>query len=109
MKLSPFPFSITDFDAIEPEIKPGVTGHALWRSFFRDDIRIRKVVYSAGYLADHWCSKGHIIYCIEGSMETELENGSKHILTQGQVYTVGDNRDAHRTFSEKGCVLLIVD
>jgi len=109
MQLSSFPFSITDFSAVEPEIKAGITGMAEWYVIMRDDIRIRKVVYSANYLADHWCSKGHIIYCVEGEMETELEDGSKFLLKKGQLYTVGDNSDAHRSFSENGCVLFIVD
>ncbi|MEO8172380.1 MAG: DHCW motif cupin fold protein [Sediminibacterium sp.] len=109
MKLSPFPFSITDFSTIEPELKQGVTGYAEWRILFRDDVRIRQVTYSENYLADHWCSKGHIIFCVEGEMETELENGSKHILTKGLMYTVGDNSDAHRTYSKDGCILFIVD
>lgn len=109
MQFSSFPFSITDFKTIEPEIKQGTTGHAEWRTLFRDEVRIRQVTYSPGYLADHWCSKGHIIFCVEGEMETELENGSKHLLTKGLMYTVGDNSDAHRTYSEKGCVIFIVD
>lgn len=109
MKLSAFPFSITDFADITPEIKPGITGFAEWRTFYRDDVRIRQVTYSPEYLADHWCSKGHIIFCIEGSMETELANGSKHTLSKGLIYTVGDDSDAHRTYSKQGCVLLIVD
>lgn len=109
MKFSSFPFSITDFADITPEIKPGITGHAEWKTFFRDEVRIRQVTYSPEYLADHWCSKGHIIYCIEGAMETELANGSKHILEKGLIYTVGDDSDAHRTYSKDGCVLLIVD
>jgi quercetin dioxygenase-like cupin family protein len=109
MKFSPFPFSITDFETVEPEIHNGITGYAEWRIVHRDDVRIRLVKYSPGYLADHWCSKGHIIFCVEGSMETELENGSKHLLTKGSMYTVGDNSDAHRTYSGEGCQLFIVD
>jgi quercetin dioxygenase-like cupin family protein len=107
MRFSPFPFSITDFSTIEPEIKQGITGHAEWRTLFRDDVRIRLVTYSPNYLADHWCSKGHIIFCVEGEMETELENGSKHLLTKGMMYTVGDNSDAHRTYSEKAALFLL--
>jgi quercetin dioxygenase-like cupin family protein len=109
MQLSSFPFSITDFSAITPEIKNGITGHAEWRTLFRDAVRIRLVTYTAGYLADHWCSKGHIIFCVEGSMETELENGSKHLLSKGMMYTVGDNIDTHRSFSKDGCTIFIVD
>lgn len=109
MQLSPFPFSITDFSTIDPEIHNGITGQAIWRTVMCDNIRIRQVIYSPNYLADHWCSKGHIIFCAEGSMETELENGSKHILNKGMMYTVGDNSDAHRTYSAAGCTLFIVD
>jgi quercetin dioxygenase-like cupin family protein len=109
MKLSSFPFSITDFDTIEPEIHNGVTGFAEWRIIAKDDVRIRLVKYSENYLADHWCSKGHIIYCIEGEMETELKDGRKFLLQKGQLYTVGDNSDAHRSYSDKGCTIFIVD
>jgi quercetin dioxygenase-like cupin family protein len=109
MKLSPFPFTITDFNSIEPEIHKGITGDAEWRILQRDDIRIRLVTYSTGYLADHWCSKGHIIYCVEGEMETELKDGRKFLLQKGMLYTVGDESDAHRSFSEGGCTLFIVD
>jgi quercetin dioxygenase-like cupin family protein len=109
MQLTPFPFSITDFDSVEPEIKNGVTGTAEWRLITRDEIRIRLVKYSPGYFADHWCSKGHIIYCIDGEMTTELQDGRKFILEKGQVYTVGDNSDAHRSYTEGGCTLFIVD
>lgn len=107
--MSPFPLSITTFDSIEPELKNGVTGSAEWRTLMRDDIRIRLVKYSAGYLADHWCDKGHIIFCVEGEMTTELKDGRRFFLRQGQLYTVGDQADAHRSFSEEGCTLFIVD
>lgn len=109
MKFSGFPFSITDFSTVTPEIHQGITGFAEWRILHRDDVRIRLVTYSPEYLADHWCSKGHIIFCVEGEMETELENGQKHLLKQGQLYTVGDQSDAHRSYSKQGCKIFIVD
>lgn len=67
------------------------------------------VEYSANYLADHWCSKGHIIYCIEGEMISELSDGSKHILSKGMSYEVSDDMSSHRTFSKDGVKLLIID
>lgn len=109
MHLSPFSFSVTECDSIEPEVHHGVTGYAEWRIVHRDDIRIRLVKYSANYLADHWCRKGHIIYCVEGEMETELQDGRKFLLKKGMLYTVGDESDAHRSYSAKGCTLFIVD
>lgn len=109
MKLAPFPFSITDFNSIEPELHQGITGSAEWRIIHREDVRIRLVIYSANFLADHWCNKGHIIFCVEGEMETEIEDGRKFLLKKGMLYTVGDDSDAHRSYSAEGCTLFIVD
>ena len=73
------------------------------------EIRIRMVKYSPGYVADHWCSKGHVIYCIKGKMKTELQDGRKMKLKKGMTYQVGEKSDDHRSSSEKGCKLFIVD
>ncbi len=74
-----------------------------------NEIRVRMVEYSPNYLADHWCSKGHIILCLEGEMETELQDGRKFMLTKGMTYHVGDNNEAHRSSTVMGCKLFIVD
>ena len=74
-----------------------------------DNIRVRIVEYSSNYKANHWCKKGHIIHCLEGEMNTELEDGRIKKLTKGMTYFVGDNSDAHRSFTAKGCKLFIVD
>jgi hypothetical protein len=109
MEIPAFPFSISDFATIAAEIHAGETGFAEWKTIHRGNIRIRLVTYSACYLADHWCNKGHIIFCVEGSMETELQNGQKHLLEKGMLYTVGDNSASHRSYSKSGCILFIVD
>jgi hypothetical protein len=67
------------------------------------------VEYSWGYFADHWCDKGHIIYCIDGEMTTELKDGRKIILRKGMSYMVGDKSESHRSFTDKGARLFIVD
>jgi hypothetical protein len=74
-----------------------------------NNIRIRKVEYSSGYLADHWCKKGHIILCLEGEMDTELDDGRIMKLTAGMTYFVGDDCERHRTSTKNGCKLFIVD
>ena len=74
-----------------------------------NDIRVRMVEYSPGYLADHWCSKGHIILCLEGEIETELKDGRIMKLTKDMCYFVGDDNEAHRTSAKNGCRLFIVD
>lgn len=109
MEIKTFPFQTLDWLAITKEEHKGVTGTALWKIFNMGDIRIRMVEYSKDYLADHWCKKGHIIYCIDGEMITELEDGREFILSKGMTYHVGDNCEAHRSRTEKGCSLFIVD
>ena len=109
MQINPFSFQTIAWKNINKEEHPGITGNAYWQIFMMGDIRIRMVEYSTGYLADHWCKKGHIIYCIEGEMETELEDGRKFMLSTGMSYHVGDDCEAHRSSTKYGCKLFIVD
>ena len=109
MEIKPFPFQTLDWSGIPEEEHKGITGAASWKIFNMGDLRIRMVKYSANYLADHWCNKGHIIYCIDGEMITELEDGREFILSGGMTYHVGDNSNAHRSKSKNGCTLFIVD
>jgi hypothetical protein len=67
------------------------------------------VEYTAGYMADHWCEKGHVLLCLEGSIETELADGRKFVLTPGISYQVGDKMEAHRSISKDGAKLFILD
>lgn len=82
---------------------------AYWQVFIMNHIRIRMVEYSANYAADHWCSKGNIIFCIEDEMETELQDGRTYFLKKGMSYQVCDNNEAHRTSTKHGWRLFIVD
>lgn len=103
------PFQNTDWENVPATQYPGETGVAHWKTLEFGDLRIRVVEYSENYKADHWCSKGHIIYCIEGEMVSELADGSQHKLTKGMSYQVSDELSYHRTFSEQGVKLFIVD
>jgi hypothetical protein len=109
MKMSSFPFQTLAWENIPKEEHAGISGKAYWQVFMMNDTRVRMVEYSAGYLADHWCSKGHIIFCIEGEMQTELEDGRIFILSKGMTYHVGDGNEAHRSSTKNGCKLFIVD
>ncbi len=109
MEMKQFPFQTLDWSGIPKEAHKGITGTATWRIFKMGDIRIRMVEYSPVYFADHWCKKGHIIYCIAGQMITELEDGREFTLSQGMTYHVGGNSEAHRSRTENGCALFIVD
>ena len=109
MHLQPFPFQTIDWAGITKEEHNGINGKAYWQVFSMGDIRVRMVEYTTGYLADHWCKKGHIILCLDGEMETELEDGSIFTLSKGMSYHVGDDCEAHRSSTKDGCKLFIVD
>lgn len=103
------PFQTTDWSSIPKTEVKGTTGFALIQTIELDRLRIRTVEYSANYLADHWCQKGHIVYCLEGEFETELATAEKIVISKGMSYTVSDDLSSHRTYSKDGVKLLIVD
>ena len=109
MKMENIPFGITDWAKIEAERHPGDSGFALWRVAKFGDIRVRMVDYSPGYVADHWCIKGHILLCLKGEMVTELDDGRTFVLTPGVSYQVADDAEAHRSTTREGASLFIVD
>lgn len=113
MYMSNIPFCTVDWSKIEPTRHDGEQGHALWRTqhFGPQDnrMRVRVVEYSPGYVADHWCSKGHVLFCFEGELETSLEDGRTFVLKPGMSYQVADGAEAHRSRALKGAKLFIVD
>jgi quercetin dioxygenase-like cupin family protein len=109
MTIENIPFQTTDWTTVEQTEHKGITGMAYWRTLYFGTIRVRMVEYTEGYFADHWCSKGHIILCLEGEMTTELEDGSIHVLKKGMTYQVADKAEAHRSFTDIGAKLFIVD
>ena len=109
MQISGIPFGTIDWRLIEPTEHKGETGMAIWRTRTFGGIRVRMVEYTPGYLADHWCSKGHILLCLEGELHTELSDGRKFVLTPGVSYQVADNAEPHRSHTRTGARLFIVD
>jgi mannose-6-phosphate isomerase class I len=107
--MSNFNFQRIDWDSIPATEHSGTTGIAVWRTLQLEGLRIRKVDYSKGYLANHWCKKGHIVHCLEGEFISELDNGQKFKLSQGMTYIVSDDLSSHRSYSENGVKLLIID
>jgi len=109
MQIKDIPFGTTDWSTIPVTEHNGTSGKAFWRTQNFGTIRVRMVEYTPGYLADHWCEKGHILLCLEGRLETELEDGRKFILTPGISYQVADHAESHRSFTAIGAKLFIVD
>ncbi|MDA1101567.1 MAG: DHCW motif cupin fold protein [Proteobacteria bacterium] len=109
MHMTGIPFGTTDWSAIQQTEHKGETGVAYWRTQNFADIRVRLVEYTPGYLADHWCSKGHILFCMEGELRTELDDGRDFVLKPGMSYQVADNAEPHRSSTSVGAKLFIVD
>jgi len=109
MLISELPFGTTDWSKVERTEHKGETGIARWRTRQFGAIRVRMVEYSAGYHADHWCTKGHILLCVEGELETELADGRRFRLTPGVSYQVADGAEPHRSHTATGAMLFIVD
>jgi quercetin dioxygenase-like cupin family protein len=109
MKMQDIPFVTTDWTAIAPTEHKGEAGKALWRTQNFGGIRVRMVEYTPGYRADHWCSKGHVLLCLEGELETELEDGRRFTLRAGMSYQVADGAEPHRSRTSVGAKLFIVD
>jgi len=103
------PFQKIDWTTIEKIEYKGETGVAYWQTIQFGGLRIRLVEYSSGYLADHWCQKGHVVHCLEGEFISELKTGDKVKLSKGESYVVSDELSSHRSVSKKGVRLLIID
>ena len=109
MRMSDIPFGTTDWAAVKPTTHQGEAGVAIWRTRQFGDIRVRLVEYSPGYLADHWCEKGHILFCVDGELQTELDDGRSFTLKAGMSYQVADGAEPHRSRTSVGAKLFIVD
>jgi quercetin dioxygenase-like cupin family protein len=109
MNMSEIAFGTTDWSTVARTEHKGETGMAYWRTQDFAGIRVRMVEYTPGYEADHWCTKGHILLCLEGELKTELQDGRVFTLKPGMSYQVADNAEAHKSITAVGAKLFIVD
>jgi hypothetical protein len=107
--MMPIPYQTIDWSKVERTVHPGEKGMAYWQTVSHDGLRIRKVEYSPGYLADHWCELGHIIFCLKGELISELADGSVHVLKENMSYHVSDGMSSHRSTTTIGAQLFIID
>ena len=109
MNINTIPFQAIDWTSIPKVEHKGETGTSFWQTIQLAHLRLRIVEYSPGYMADHWCSKGHIVECIEGEFINELKSGEKNTMKKGMVYVVSDEASTHRSVSINGAKLFVVD
>ncbi len=102
-------FQTINWETVKKVAYKGDTGVATWQTLQYEGLRLRIVEYSPNYLADHWCQKGHIVHCLDGEFESELEDGGIFKLSTGMTYIVSDNSSSHRSISKNGVKLLLID
>lgn len=103
------PYQAIDWASVPRTEHKGETGTAWWQTLQLPGLRIRIVEYSKGYLADHWCEKGHVVHCLEGEFVNEQQRGGATLMREGMTYVVSDEASSHRSRTENGARLLIVD
>lgn len=103
------PFQTIDWSNFSRTEHQDQTGVAYWQTIQFKGLRIRMVEYSKGYFADHWYEKGHIVHCLQRKVVNELKDGSKAILTSGMSYVISDDLSTHRSITDEGVILLIID
>ncbi len=109
MNSAGYAYQAIDWDSVPRTEHKGDPGMSYWRTLQLPGLRVRVVEYSPGYVADHWCQKGHIVHCLEGEFVSEEESGEKTVMTKGMTYVVSDGLSSHRSRTERGATLLIVD
>jgi hypothetical protein len=105
MRIEGVPFATIDWSTIHPTEHPGDTGKAIWQTLEQGNLRVRKVEYSPGYKANHWCSRGHVLHVMSGELTTELEDG--RVFTSKQATPTSSltapNPIARKLQSERNC------
>jgi len=109
MQIQNVPFGVTEWERVFPTVYPGEAGVALWRTVEVGNIRVRMVEYTAGYIADHWCSRGHVLLVLEGNLVMELQSGEKYTMPPGTSFQVADDGIPHRAVTQNGAKVFIVD
>ena len=102
-------FQTIDWSIVPETEHTGESGIVHRRTVEFPGLKIRLVEYPSGYIADHWCQKGHIVHCLEGEFTSEMETGERFLLTKGMSYIVSDNLSSHRSVTKDGVKLLIID
>src|SRR3954465_13499321 len=94
MKIPTLPFTVTDWSEVPATKHSGETGEALWRTLNIAGQRVRMVENSPGSLADRACDRGHVLYVLEGELDSELPGGRTFKLKAGMSHQFLDFGDA---------------
>jgi uncharacterized cupin superfamily protein len=109
MEIADVPFTVTTWSEVPRTEHGGKTGKATWQTLEIGNLRVRVVKYAPGYAADHWCTRGHVVFVLEGELVTVLKDGRRFALRPGMSYQVASQAEAHKSSTPGGARLFIVD
>jgi hypothetical protein len=110
MKLTDIPFTVTDWERVPRSEHAGTQGTSFWRTIEAGGLRVRKVDYTPGFVADHFCPRGHVLLVLDGEIVIRLKDGAEHTLSAGLSFQAGDDEtNPHQVLSPKGARVFIVD
>jgi quercetin dioxygenase-like cupin family protein len=110
VKLENFPVGTIDWPKVPAVVQAGETGIATSRTVNLSDVTLRLVEYSAGYKADHWCTKGHILYVVSGNVVIEYDNEKRTNLSSGMSWHAPEGAStAHLLRCERAATVFIID
>lgn len=102
--------AVVDWSGVPTRTVLGETGSAAEQALAVAGLRVRRVVYGAGYRADHWCRLGHVLQILEGEATLEFSDGAAWLLRSGETCVLEDTEGpAHRVYCPAPCTVLIVD
>jgi len=110
MKIVGVPVFVTDWAAAPAVEHKGESGTSFWRTIEAGNLRVRLVEYSPGFVSDHWCERGHVLYVLDGKLTVKLKDGRKFVLASGMSFQAEDDAsNPHLARSGPGARVFIVD
>jgi len=88
----------------------GAQGTSYWRTFEAGKVRVRLVEYTAGFISDHYCGRGHVVLVLEGGLKILMKDGISRRLISGMSFQAPDDeKNPHKVSSKEGAKVFIVD
>jgi len=109
MVLPRTPLIVTRLGEAPRTAETGEIGRSLAQTFELSGLRLRLVEYEAGYVADHWCDRGHVLHVVDGELTLELRDGRSMALRKGDCFVSDQDDASHRIRTAAGGTAFIVD
>jgi len=110
MKIEHVPYNSINWSNINPVEHKGESGTSFWQTVETGNIRVRIVEYSKGFVADHFCERGHVGLVLEGELQIKLKDRKTFQLKLGMSFLLADDKtNPHTVISDNGAKIFIID